>query len=227
MRLISLLCLGSMLVSFHSYSQTDGNFKYSIAAKGFSIIQLPKVFNQDYERFLNTRLQGGMIKFNENQMSYRLSGNYTENNLNFGNNCMNCDLTTGRMKDYAFKIGFEKSLNYACIQPYFALDLGYRFNQFLGIVNTLNNQRNSIAVHSLRETKIGYTISPGCGVKINPIPQLSIYIESGIEYFYANVRQDLTAQDVSAVKTKIRFNRAEFLLNPISIGIQLHLGNKN
>jgi hypothetical protein len=227
MRLISLLCLPCLFMSLNSFSQINGNYSYSIALKAFSIIQVPKIFNQDSERYLPGKISGGIFKFNDNQVSYRITGNFMERDLSFNNNCMNCDLARGRVKDYAFKIGFEKSFNYARIQPYFAIDMGYRFDRFKGFISAINDQRSIAAVNYLEDTKSGGTIMPGIGMKINPIDQISIFMESGIEFYYAYVRQETTSQDVSASKKLVRFNRGEFLLNPISIGVQIHLGNKN
>jgi hypothetical protein len=222
MRLISLLCLPYLFMSLNSFSQINGNYSYSIAVKAFSIIEAPKIFNQDSERYLSGKISGGVFKLNDNQVSYRITGNFMERDLSFNNNCMNCDLAWGRVKDYVFKIGFEKSFNYAHIQPYFAIDMGYRFNRFKGFISAINDQRSIAAVHYLEDTKSGGTIMPGIG-----IDQISIFIESGIEFYYAYVRQETTSQDVSASKKLIRFNRGEFLLNPISIGVQIQLGNKN
>ncbi|WP_090554425.1 hypothetical protein [Pedobacter hartonius] len=210
-----------------SFSQINGNYRYSIAARGFAAIRVPKIFNQESERYLNTTLNGGMIKFNDNEFSYRISGNFIDKALSFDNNCINCDLARGRLKDYAFKVGFEKNFSYSRLQPYFALDMGYRYNRFKGLVNTINNQRSIASVHDLEDTKSGGTAASAIGLKIHPVEYISIFIESGIEFYYAYVRQDVTAQDITASGKQIKFNRGEFLLNPLSIGIQIQLTNKN
>lgn len=227
MRLTSLLLLTGLLLSLNSYSQLNGNYNYSVALRGFSVMQVPKIFNQNSETYVNNTLTGGMIKFNDNQVSYRISGNYLKKSLSFNNSCMNCDLAHGKVKDYAFKLGFEKNFNYARIQPYFAIDAGYRFNQFKGSLNSLNFQQSITAIHYLEDTKSGGTISSMVGLKINLISQISFFVESGIEFYYAYVRQETTAQDASAAKNQNSFNRGEFLLNPVSAGIQIQLGNKN
>jgi len=227
MRLILLICLPCFFVPFTSFSQINGNYSYSIAAKGFSVIQLPKIFNQDSERYLNSTLNGGIVKFNDNQFSYRISGNFVEKALSFDNDCSNCDLARGKVKDYAFKIGFEKNFSYARIQPYFALDMGYRFNRFKGSVTALNNQRSIVSVHDLEDSKSGGTATSAIGLKINPAEHISIFIESGIEFYYAYVRQEITPGDITTSRQQIRFNRGEFMLNPISVGVQIQLINKN
>jgi len=227
MKLTSFLLLTGLLLSGYSYAQVNGNYNYSLALRGFSILQAPKIFNQNSETYVNNTITGGMIKFNDNQVSYRVSGNYLKKSLSFNNTCMNCELAHGRVKDYAFKIGMEKNFNYARIQPYFAIDIGYRFNQFKGLLNTVNYQQSITSVHALEDTKSGGTASSVIGFKINPVNQVSLFIESGIEFYYAYIRQETTSQDASAIRSQNKFNRGEFLLNPISAGIQIHLGNKN
>lgn len=168
-----------------------------------------------------------MLKFNDNQISYRVSGNFINKPISFDNTCTNCDFANGKIMDYAFAVGFEKNFNYAHIQPYFAFDIGYRFNHFKGMMSTANNQRSITASNALEDTKDGATASPTVGIKLNPIKQVTIFAESSMEFYYAYVRQETVLQDASATKTQRRFNRGDFLLNPISIGIQIHLVNKN
>ncbi len=226
MKLRLPLFLFCFFVSLKAFSQLNGNYNYTIAAKGFTVIQLPKIFNQDAQKFLTGGLNGGMIKFNDNQINYRLSGSYFNQSPSFDSGCISCDLLNGKVKDYTFKIGFERNMNYALVQPYFAFDMGYRFNQFQGMVNSMNNKRNITAVNTLEDTKSGVTAGPVIGFKINPTPQISFFAEGSMEFYYAYVRQTTILQDDSGLRTQNKFNRGEFLLNPVSIGIQFHLGNK-
>lgn len=209
------------------FSQVNGNYNYSLALRGYTIIQQPGVLNQNVQKYISNDISGGMIRFNDNQISYRFGATFLNKSVTFDNNCINCDPANGRIKDYTMKIGFEKNLNYAHLQPYFAFDLGYRYNRFTGMMNMINNQKSIAAVSALQDTKDGLTFSPVVGLRINPTEQISFFVESNIEFYYAYVRQETIAQDVSASKTVSKFNRGEFLLNPVSIGIQVHLGNKN
>lgn len=204
-----------------------GNYNYSIAARGFSIIQMPKVFNQEEQHYLNVFMNGGMVKFNDNQISYRLSGNYIKQDVDFRNDCINCDVATGKVTDYAFKIGFEKNFNYSRIQPYFAFDLGYRNNGFAGTMNIIDSQRSVAGINKIESTKNGLTASPIIGIKINPLPQITIFAESSLEFYYSYERRETVAQDASATKTYSKTNQGEYLINPVSVGIQIHLGAKN
>jgi hypothetical protein len=219
-----ILC---MVLYAKAYSQTNGNYNYSIAGRGFSIMQVPKILNQDGQHYLNTYVNGGMIKFNDNQISYRFSGGYFRQDLEVSKDCINCDIFDGKVTDYAFKIGFEKNFNYARIQPYIAFDLGYRYNGYEGTMHTLNNLRSTTAINVLEDIKSGLTAAPVLGLKLNVFPQLTLFAESSFELYYAYVRQQTVSQDNQAIKFKNTFNRGEFLINPLSLGLQVHLGNKN
>jgi len=227
MRLKLLLLLTGLLLHSHSWSQVTGNYNYAVVLKGFSILQIPKIFNQNSETYVSNTFTGGMIKFNDNQVSYRISGNFLKKSLSFDNSCMNCELARGNIKDYAFKVGFEKNFNYSRIQPYFAIDIGYRLNHFKGALHAINYQKSVTAIHDIEDLKNGGTTSSVIGLKINPINQVSFFIESGIEFYYAYIRQETTSQDASAIRSQNKFNRGEFLLNTLSAGVQIHIGNKN
>lgn len=223
----AILTLLSLVVSLFSFSQTNGNYNYSIAARGFSIIQLPKLLNQTEQSYLHSYFNGGMLKFNDNQISYRLSANYLRQNLSFDNNCTNCELANGKVTDYSIKIGFEKNFTYSVIQPYIALDAGFRSTIFKGLIDNVNPLRSVSATNSIEGSKNGLVVTPVLGIKFNPAPMLSIFAESNLEFFYSYERQETVAQDASNYRSLNKFYKTEFLLNPISVGIQIHLGAKD
>lgn len=165
-----------IMLSTLAYSQTNGDYLYSVGVKGYSYMQMPKIMNQTAgNTYLNSYFNSFLLKFNDNLFSYRLGGSYLNRNESFRNNCDNCDLVSGKMKDYAFKIGFEKNLTYSKIQPYLALDLGYRSNKFDGISNNINPILNAqadeasavIPANQVIATKEGFTITPVIGIKIS------------------------------------------------------------
>jgi hypothetical protein len=222
-----LVCFS--LISFIGYSQINSNYNYTIGVRGFSLLQMPKILNEaGSNNYYNTFFSGAMIKFNDNQISYRLSGSYFKNSERFSNVCANCELSTGKMTDYSFKIGFEKSFNYARIQPYFAFDVGFRSNKYEGQTQNINSLKAGSAVNSdVESSKDGLVASPVFGIKINPLKELSIFAESNLEFFYFYERQEFIAQDADNTMTLNKYKKSEFLLNPVSVGIQIHLGNKN
>jgi hypothetical protein len=222
--LVCLLC-----ISLAGFSQLNGNYNYTIAVRGLSVLQMPKLLNQaNSNQYYNTFFSGAMIKFNDNQISYRLNGSYFKNNKVFPNVCTSCELALGKVTDYSFKIGFEKSFNYARIQPYFAFDVGFRSNKYEGQTQNINSLKGSSGtVSDVESSKDGLVASPIFGIKINPLKEISIFAESNLEFFYFYERTETVSQDANNTRALTKYRKSEFLLNPVSVGIQVHLGNRN
>ncbi|MFD0940958.1 hypothetical protein [Pedobacter boryungensis] len=222
--LFSIFCL---LISYSAFSQIDGNYNYSIGVRGYSSIQMPKILNQtNSQSYTNTYFNGALVKFNDNQISYRLSGNYFRKDISFYNECENCEIASGTVTDYSFKVGFEKSLNYARIQPYFGSDLGFRANRFTGDVKT-TNPKNMNMPYNVDAEKNGFIFTPLLGIRVSPVKQLSFFAETSLDFYYSYERQEAIQQDAANTTSISKYNKWEFLLNPISIGIQIHLVSKN
>lgn len=225
-----------LMFSIPAFSQQNADYAYSIGVRGFNYMQMPKILNQsNSDNYLKTYFNSVLLKFNDNLFSYRINGSYLRKDDEFFNNCENCELVRGQMKDYAFKLGFEKNFSYTAIQPYIALDLGYRSNRFKGTSVTVNPAKLSqttpasqaIPANQVTATKEGFTISPVLGIKFNPIKEISIFAESNLEFFYSYERQETITQDASNTRSLSKFHKGEYLINPVSIGIQIHLVNKN
>jgi hypothetical protein len=204
----------------------NGNYNYSLAVYGFSQMQMPKILNQkNSDRFTNATFHGGMIKFNDNQINFRLGGTYLKKDVKLVNNCVGCQEANGEMKDYAFKVGFEKNMNFARIQPYVGFDIGFRFNKFDGSLVSTNDAMASPSVlgpNGVETTKTGFTAAPLIGIKINPVPFISVFAESNLEMFYSYERQETVTGGERSLN---KYNKSEFLLNPVTVGIQVHLGS--
>jgi len=231
-----LIILMSTLYNY-AFSQMNGDFNYTVAIKGYSMMQMPKVLNQKNSKdFTNVWFHGGMVKFNDNQFSYRLSGSYLSKNIGLVNNCATCEAAEGKMTDYIFKLGFEKNFNFSRFQPYFGFDIGFRSNKFDGKIMSTNpaylaSQAGkagtdvSMEPNSVEATKVGFVVSPVIGIKINPIPEISLFAEGNLDYFASYERQETVSGDLSNTVTLKKYNKTEFLLNPVTIGIQIHLGS--
>jgi hypothetical protein len=219
--LVFLLC-----ISFAGFSQLNGNYNYTLSVRGLGVLQMPKILNQaNSNQYFTSYFSGAMIKFNDNQISYRLSGSYFKNKQSFPNVCDACEVALGKVTDYSFKIGFEKSFNYARIQPYFAFDVGFRSNKYEGQTQNVNSLKPSGVTNSdVESSKDGLVASPVFGIKINPLKEISIYAESNLEFFYFYERQETVVLDADNTRALAKFRKS---VNPISIGIQIHLGNKN
>lgn len=214
-----ILLLLSTTVAF---SQENGDSKYSFGVRGYNYLALPKILNQSTDRrYIHSDFSSYIIKFNDNLYSYRLNGSYLNQREQFPNVCADCEIAKGKIKDYSFKAGFEKNFTYTAIQPYLALDLGYRSNEFTGV-------RSSGADQSLSTfaRKRGFTISPVFGVKVSPVKAISIFAEANAEFFYAWGKEESSYTDPSRDYQQ-KFQKGELLYNPVSVGIQLHLGRKN
>jgi hypothetical protein len=225
----NLLVVLSILLSNAAFSQMSGDYNYSLAVRAYSIMQMPKILNQKKnEEFKDVSFNGGMLKFNDNQISYRLGGGYMKRDVKVVNNCATCEEANGKMKDFNFTVGFEKSLNFSVIQPYFGFDMGFRQNKFDGTLvskNALANQAQVIAPDGVETSKTGFTAAPLIGIKVNPLPQVTLFAESSIQWFYSYERQETVAQDANNTRTFNKYNKSEFLLNAVSVGIQVNIGS--
>ncbi|MEJ2905634.1 hypothetical protein WAE58_24535 [Pedobacter panaciterrae] len=218
-----------LLTNVTAFSQMNGDYNYSIAIRGYSMVEMPKVFNEtSSDKFTDAYFNGVMVKFNDNQFSYRLNGTYYNKSKKFFNECETCQEADGKLLDYSFKLGFEKNFNYSRIQPYVGLDLGYRYNRFKGSLQNRNQLRDVSADavgQEIESTKHGIMVSPVIGFKINPIPQISIFAEGTLDLLYSFEKQKTILQDINNTRTVNNDRTTEFLLNPFSVGIQIHLGS--
>ncbi|RZL45279.1 MAG: hypothetical protein EOP00_17800 [Pedobacter sp.] len=222
--LLGIFCL---CFAFSAFAQMDGNYNYSIGVRGYSNLQLPKILNQvNSKNYIDAYGNGILVKFNDNQLSYRISGNYLRKNISFANQCETCEIANGKVTDYSFKVGFEKSINYARVQPYFGTDLGFRSSNFNGGVNNAN-PLSVRQPHNVNTDKNGFVVAPLIGIKFNPIKQVSIFAETSMDFYYSYERQETIQHDVANTRTFAKYNKWEFLINPISVGIQIHLVSKN
>jgi len=200
-------------------------YTYTIGLKVFSLEEFPKILNQiNSNEFVSAPLRGAFIKINDNQISYRLSADFYSDNITFNNECEDCEVATGKVKDFSGKIGFEKNFIYGMLQPYLAFDIGYRRNSFDGKVEsgTIPNYTNPYNVTSLKN---GFLMSPNFGLKFNPINHFTIGIETGLSLLYSYEKQERVYQDANSTRTFNDYKKWEFLLKPLSaVSIQYNFG---
>ena len=226
--LLDSLVEGCLIVflSLNSSAQGNSNYNFTVSLTAFNILEMPKISDQE-QNYMTNYFSGAAFSINDHQISYRLRGNFIHNNIKFISDCTNCNLDNGQVTDYNISIGFEKNLNYARIQPYFAFDLGYRYNRFSGIQNTVNLQQMIDATDALETIKNGITAAPAIGIKISPFDGVSIFAEAGFEYYISYLHTQTVSQDLSATLTQTIGHKQEILFKPVTIGIQLHLGSKD
>ncbi|WP_367866290.1 hypothetical protein [Pedobacter sp. WC2423] len=221
--LLSLLFVSLFTLNVRSQS----NSTYSIGFNAFSYLQLPGIENQDPLKYITTKFNGGLFKIDDRQINYRLTGRFIEQSVDFKSNCINCNLINGKVTDYAIKIGFEKNLNYSNIQPYFAFDIGYRYNRFKGLRDFIDLQRTIALTDQMETIKNGLTLSPALGIRITPVEQLSIFAEGSFDLYFSHLRIQTVAQNTAAQRTETSASKKEFLLSPVTVGLQFHLGSRN
>lgn len=223
-----ILVIVSLFISVSTFAQIDGNYNYSIGIKGYSLVQIPKILQQNNtDDYTTMWLNGGMIKLNDNQIAFRIGGHYYyKRNLTFDNQCETCETAKGNFSDFSIKLGFEKNFNYSVVQPYFGFDIGFRASNFKGDIHSksTSSPTNGYAANS---SKNGATFSPVLGIKVNALKNLSIFAESTLDFFYAYERQETVLNDAAKTRTFAKYNKLETLLNPVSVGIQFHLVGKN
>lgn len=205
------LCM-LMLMSYLSQAQVDGSFNNTVSIRAFGIMQVPKIQNESKkDNYMNSYLNSITLKFNDNQISYRLSGSYLDDEIDISES----DDGSGKIRDYTIKMGFEKNFNYGVVQPYFLTDVGYRSHEFEGVINTST---------ATKVTKHGFTLAPGFGIKVNVLRQLTLFAEGNVEFFYFQNKQELTPAGTTQRNINKNY-QSQFLLNPLFTGIQFHFGN--
>lgn len=220
--------LSLLLVSLFSLNaSSQPNSTYSVGFNGFNYLQLPRIADQDPLKYITSKFNGGIFKIDDRQINYRLSGRFINQSIDFKSDCANCNLVNGKVTDYAVKLGFEKNLTYSSVQPYFAFDIGYRYNRFKGIRDFIGLQRTSILTDQMETIKNGLTIGPTLGLRISPVEQFSIFAEGSLELYLSHLRTQTVAQNTAASSIETSENKKEFLFSPVTVGLQFHLGSKN
>ena len=192
-------------------------YHYSIALKALSIQQFPKLFKQlNSDDYYKLPLNGLLFKFNDNQISYRISGDYYYNkNFTFQNECVDCEVMTGQLTNYSFKVGFEKNMDISKVQPYFAFDIGYNNNKFKGEASNTGiiNYTDPYEANSRKKSAI---LGPALGIKLNLIHHFTIGLESGIDFLFTYETQEKAYHNAQRNRTFQKFNKVELLMLPLS-----------
>lgn len=200
-------------------------YSYTVGFKIFSLEEFPKILNQVHTNdYVRSYVNGIMLKYNDNQISYRMSGSFFSDNISFKNECEECELAKGKVVDNAVKIGFEKNFIYAAVQPYFGIDLGFRRNTFDGTVNDAGTLDYTTG-YDANTTKNSLSFSPVFGIKLNLVNHFTLAAETGLDLLYSYERQEKTLYDNSRTRLFSKFNKWEFLLKPVSIlSLQYNFG---
>ncbi|MEE1885468.1 hypothetical protein [Pedobacter flavus] len=225
MKIFYSILIFACLIPAISEAQNTSNKFYSVGTKAIRLSQMPKLLNQvnnfDYK---TTYVDNIFFKVLDNQINYRFSASYFDTNYTFKNQCNTCQEGDGSLKDLAFKFGFEKNVNYSVVQPYYGVDLGYKNNNFNGTIRDMNS---ATPLQNAEIIKNGLTISPVIGFKFNLNPNVLIFAESSFDFYYNYEQREIVDSSNGALILANKFTRMEYLLNPVSAGIQINFGNKN
>lgn len=223
-RRIDTMATDSKAVNYSSY-KSPKLYSYTVGLQVFSIEEYPKILNQvNSNDLINGTFNGAFVKINDNQISYRMFGTFLSKDLTFRNECEDCEKASGKMRDFALKIGFEKNIVYGVIQPYMAFDIGYRRNSFKGDVSNASAlaYTNPYRVSTLKN---GFLMSPSIGFKLNLIQHVSLAAETGLGLVYSYEKQEKTYEDANRTRTFNDFKKWEFLLKPLSmLSVQYNFG---
>ena len=213
--------------NFSKY-KSRSQYSYSIATNLFSIEEFPKILNQvNSEEYKKLYASGLMLKFNDNQISYRISGTFYSDNISFDNECADCEKVKGKVSDNALRVGFEKNFMYSVIQPYFGFDMGFRRNIFRGSAQDGPNSNVTYPSYDVKTQKNGFSLAPLFGIKVNPINHLTLAIESSIDLLYSYEKQEKNYYGVNTnpAPSFSDFKKWEFLFKPIGmLSLQYNFG---
>lgn len=218
----------AIIIYTQSFSQSQNNYNYSFGIKAANFGDFPKLMNEvrGSDSYNSSYFNGFVFKFNDNQISYRFVGSkYYNNNYSFRNICYDCETVKGKFSDFILKAGFERSLIYGVVQPYYGLDLGYRKIYFDGIANNANN---NTLLYDVVVEKNGALIHPLLGVKVNLYKAMfTMSAEAGIDILYSNDRETKTLNDGVRTTSIANFRRWGFYNLPLSmLSLQYNFGRQ-
>lgn len=207
-----------IVIPTNSQKSHSSDFLYSIAVRSFALEQFPRLLDQTAnEHFFSSAFNGLMFKFNDNQISYRISGAHYNNDISINSSCNNCEDINGKLINTTIKIGFEKNLTYTRIQPYFGIDLGYSNQKYTSDEDALNRTI---------DRKNAALASPFIGVKLNILPFITVSAESNMTVAYSfqkTERNQFSEIPSSNITDKKRW---EYFFAPVGIlSLQFNFGS--
>ena len=129
-------------IGLNSFAQSQNDFSYAIGLKTLAIEEYPKLLNEVRANttFNTSTFDGLMIKIIDNQISYRIQvSSSKKDDYSFTNECATCEEVSGVYKSFDVKLGFERSIVYTKLQPFYGFDLGFKRARFDGVSRDKNN----------------------------------------------------------------------------------------
>ncbi len=220
-----LLCFLFTFWLLNTFAQTQNNSTYSVGLNLFSYGEIPKILEEirSADSYKASTYNGIIAKFNDNEISYRfLASRYFKSDYSFYNECKTCEFVKGKYTGYEFKMGFEKNLIYAKLQPFFGIDLGYKDAVFNGIAINVETKNN---VYNAEVQKKGGVFYPFLGLKYTPTTHLTFSAESGLNVFLNFINEIKRYPDANKTVDFRNTIDWEFLTQPLGVfSIQYNFG---
>jgi hypothetical protein len=218
-RILTILSLQFAMLFANAQSQSDSN--YSFGFKLLSVEELPRMLNEvkSSSNFYYPKFNGLILKINDNQISYRFQiSNYKNDDYSFTNECSTCETVTGKYTDLNVKLGFERSMTYSALQPFYGIDLGYRSTTFIG---QSKDQSTSAPLYNADLEKNGALIYPFFGLKYTALKVITISAEAGLDSYDKEVKSN-TSNTVQSVNN---FKRWQYIAKPLGLlSLQFNFG---
>lgn len=198
------------------------DYWYTVAVRTYGYEQFPQLLNQAELPFLSSYFNGILFKYNDNQIGYRLQGNYFDRDIAFENECKGCARASGRLQNITIKVGMEKSINYSRLQPYFGADIGFMAQKFRG---SSTNYTSAEQVFN-EDTKNAALFSPFIGFKLYLIPRVAIGAEANFNIAYSYQKLNAYAEETRVgPPTQSRRYKWEYFFAPLaSVSLQYSFG---
>ncbi len=222
-KLSLLIFLLAFTITGFAQSQSDSN--YSIGLNLLSIDEQPKLLNEvrDNGKFYASGLNGLILKINDNQISYRFSAQtFKKTDYSFTNECSNCEITKGKYNSLALKVGFERSISYTRLQPFYGLDLGFKKANFDG---SSQDKSTSTFLYNVNIEKNAITANPFIGLKFNIIKALTLSAEAGFDFIKTYDKETKTSANNTLISNN-NFDRWQYNSRPLAqLSLQFNFGS--
>ncbi len=167
-----------------------------------------------------------VLKINDNQLSYRLSGSYFKKGIRVTDgDCKDCDdATAGNFENTNLKLGVEKNLIYARLQPYIGADIGVIRQKF-----ERNSSVSPVLGEGLTDEKTAGVITPFLGLKINITPWLAIVGEANMNVAFGHqktTRNTLSAEKNAPERAESTAYKWDYYFSPVAaLSLQFSFGS--
>lgn len=211
-------------------SLSASDYMYTISIKSFALEHFPQLLNQPIPGELHrSYLNGLMFKFNDKQISYRISGSFFNKGDISSNNVHN-DMSTsasGRLQNIAIKLGFEKNMTYTRLQPYFGMDIGYMRQEYEGKTHPRLNTYVNVASENFLDRKNSILLSGFIGLKFHIASYFTLAAEANVNGAYSFQKTDYSNDNGGELQFRQdNRNKWEYFFSPLGmLSLQFNFGS--